>query len=65
MVKVTVVFKYTDNAIIFKTKETLSKVKYEILKAKSAGQNMVSVDCTEGTVCFDPREAVGFVFEKA
>jgi hypothetical protein len=64
MVKVTIVFKYTQNAIVFKTKTDYSEVVRKLGLAKRNVESFIAMDSVDGGVIFDPREVVGFAIEK-
>lgn len=64
MVKVTVIFKYTPNAMFFKTRADYAKVVRKLSMAKKNGQTFLAMDSIDGGVIFDPQESVGFVVEK-
>ena len=64
MVKVTIIFKYTHNAMVFKTKSDYASVVKKLGLAKKNGETFTAFDSIDGGVIFDPQEAVGFAIEK-
>lgn len=64
MVKVTIVFKNTNTVMIFRANDFVKTRDRIILGRRDPKNDLIMIEATTGMIYFDPREAIGFDFER-